>query len=274
MRLYTNLVAIVLSSLALLCGKTKAVDIVDTNDRSVVLTVFPNSGNLRYGCPSKTDFVIDRQAYAIGYLTNYYQSAWVCYGLTRSNILNRTVKRTNDFRPDPLLGKYSAVLADYRRSGFDRGHLCPAADTSWSSNAVSESFYMSNMSPQVGGFNRGIWKDLEHWVRAAAVSLTNIYVYTGPIFTTNLMLGVIGPHKIIVPDAYYKVVLDENEPKRAIGFVLPNQSNTNSYWKYVRSVREVESLTGLDFFSNMSSNTQESIETTVVTNHWTHFNLP
>lgn len=245
-----------------------------TNEYGIVLTVYPDSGHLRYGYPSKVDYVIDRQAYALGYLTNHHQSAWVCYGLTRSNILNRTVKRTNDFRPDPLLGVYSADLTDYRRSGFDRGHLCPAADTSWSSNAVSESFYMSNMSPQVGAFNRGIWKDLEHWVRVAALNLTNIYVYTGPILTTNLMLGVIGPHRVTVPDAYYKVILDENEPKHAIGFVLPNQSNTNSYWKYVRSVREVEELTGLDFFSNLSTNEQELIETSVDTNRWNCYGLP
>lgn len=241
---------------------------ISASKHDVVYVVHNNSSNNKYGFPSEADYIVERQAYTLGYMTNFYQSAWVCYSLTRSNVLNRAAKRRNNFRPDPILGKYSSTLQDYRHSGYDRGHLCPAADVAWSSATMSESFYLSNMSPQVGPFNRGIWKDLEQWVRDIAVHVTNVYVYTGPVLDTNLMLGVVGPNRVTVPGAYYKVILDENEPKRAIGFILPNKANTNSYLKYIRSVRDVETVTGLDFFSILSTNEQDRIETTVETNHW------
>ena len=98
--------------------------------------------------------------YTICYRESYEQAEWSAYSLSREQ-LKKNASRSNDFRPDPQISSESASLADYKGSGFDRGHLTPAADMSFDQKAMSETFFMSNMSPQAPEFNRGIWKDLE-----------------------------------------------------------------------------------------------------------------
>ncbi len=107
--------------------------------------------------------------FALLYSEPHEQPAWVAYLLTDDEVQG-TLSRTNNFRADPGISTGSAALSDYRGSGYDRGHLAPAADMKWSSAAMSESFLMSNMTPQVPGFNRGIWKKLEAWVREQAAA--------------------------------------------------------------------------------------------------------
>ena len=97
------------------------------------------------------------QNYSLCYRETYEQAEWSAYCLT-SNQLVKNADRTNDFRPDNRISTQSASLADYKGSGYDRGHLTPAADMSFSEQAMSETFYMSNMSPQEPQFNRGIWE--------------------------------------------------------------------------------------------------------------------
>lgn len=234
----------------------------------IYITVVTNSGNVAYGYPSEPDYIVERQGYAIGYDISHKQARWVSYSLDRHKATARVTKRKDYFEPDSKLGEDSATLADYKRSGYDRGHLCPAADQNWSTNTMIESFLMSNMSPQVGEFNRGVWRELELWVREQAIVETNIFIYTGPIFSTNHMVKTIGPSKVTVPVSYYKVILDETEPKKMIGFVLSNQGTSEPYSNFVCTVREVERLTGLNFFSNMSTNEQERLETSIVPSNW------
>ena len=132
--------------------------------------------------------------------------------------------RSDNFRADPEVRTGSASDADYRRSGYDRGHLAPAADMGWSSQTMSESFYYSNMSPQVPEFNRGIWKRLEEQVRNWAVELDTIYVVTGPVLSGNM--SAIGLNKVTVPNYYYKAVLYlHDNDSRMIGFIMPNGSS-------------------------------------------------
>ena len=120
--------------------------------------------------------------FMLKYNEQYEQAEWVAYQLTAAEVLG-TLERTNNFKADPNIETESAALRDYRGSGFDRGHLAPAADMKWSTAAMSESFLMSNMSPQRPGFNRGIWKKLEGLVRRWAEENEEIYVVTGPILT-------------------------------------------------------------------------------------------
>ena len=98
------------------------------------------------------------------------QPAWVIYRLTKQQALTKAAKRDDNFKEDPSVPTGSATLADYRRSGYDRGHLAPAADMAYSRQTMEDSFFMSNMSPQRPAFNRGIWKDLEAQVRDFAIS--------------------------------------------------------------------------------------------------------
>ena len=128
--------------------------------------------------------VIEHEYYVLSYSEKHEQAYWVSY-LLDSSRLNGGIDRTNDFRIDPFIKTGSATLSDYKGSGYDRGHLVPAADMNFALDAMSETFYMSNMSPQVPSFNRGIWKKLESLVREWANYEGVLYIVTGPIFTTE-----------------------------------------------------------------------------------------
>lgn len=156
----------------------------------------------------------------------------------------------------------SAELSDYRGSGYDRGHLAPAADMKWSPTAMSESFYMSNMSPQRPRFNRGMWKRLEEKVRTWATESEEIYVVTGPVLSDNL--PTIGANQVAVPEYYYKVILDFKEPElKGIGFILANQSSTQPLATYAVTIDSVEVVTGIDFFPAIEDSLEERIESSV-----------
>ena len=168
---------------------------------------------------STTGQIIKHKYYNLSYSPQNKQAEWVFYLLTKANS-SGGVKRKNNFRPDPLVSTGSASLDDYKNSGYDKGHLCPAGDMSFDSQAMSETFYLSNMSPQFPSFNRGIWKKLEDLVRKWAIDEDSLYIVTGPIFINNR--GSIGPNKVTIPGFYYKVIYDPTGNKKMIGFIIPN----------------------------------------------------
>jgi len=225
------------------------------------------SDNLAFGIPGPADCIIDREGYALGYVEYHEQPSWVIYHMTKEEATTKAASREDNFREDPQIPTGSATLADYRRSGYDRGHLAPAADMSFSVKTMDESFYLSNMSPQLGEFNRGIWKDLEAQVRSFAISEGDIYVVTGPILP-RIKKKTIGPSEVTVPDSYYKVVWDRTPPEKMIGFILPNEGSTKSLQSFAVTVDEVEQKTGLDFFSVLPEEQQAALESTITINAW------
>ena len=225
------------------------------------------SDNLAFGIPGPADSIIDREGYALGYIEYHEQPAWVIYHMTKEEATTKAASRDDNFRPDPEIPTGSATLADYRGFGYDRGHLAPAADMAFSVRTMDESFYMSNMSPQVPDFNRGIWKDLEAQVRSFAISEGDIYVVTGPILPKTKK-EVIGPNEVTVPDRYYKIVWDRTPPEKMIGFILPNAGSTKSLQSFTVTVDEVEAETGLDFFSKIPQPQQEQLESTISVQDW------
>ncbi len=181
---------------------------------------FSLSQNIGLPFSTQTDQIIFHTAYTLKYSEQHEQASWVAYTL-KSSHTSGTVGRTNDFRIDYKVKTGSASLSDYKGSGYDRGHLAPAGDMKWSSTAMSESFFMSNMSPQHPSFNRRIWKKLESTVRNWAVDDGMIYIVTGPILTGHYKT--IGHNDVSVPNYYYKVILDYSEPEiKGIGFILPH----------------------------------------------------
>jgi len=209
---------------------------------------------------------INHKAYSLCYSESHEQAEWVFYAITKSN-LKGTYKRSNDFRPDPKVRTGSASLADYRGSGFDRGHLCPAAVNKWSASAMSESFYMSNMSPQWPGFNRGIWKRLESQVRTWAYKNDKIYVVSGPILRPGL--SKIGRNGVSVPESYYKAILDTKEPEiKAIGFVLPNKKSGADLKGFAVPIDVIENLTGIDFFAGLDDGVEDRLESSLNLTKW------
>lgn len=223
----------------------------------------------------------DYEYYSICYRESYEQAEWSAYCLTREH-LEKNASRSDDFRPDPEISTGSATLADYKGSGYDRGHLSPAADFAFDKTAMSETFYMSNMSPQAGSFNRGIWKDLEATVRSWANKFGRIYVVSGPVLDKPASeYESIGKDKVSVPQYYYKVLLaplyenedDEKTPNDAknviaIGFIFPNEKCAGTIFDYTASIDEVEKRTGLDFFYELDDSVENKVEAETETAKW------
>jgi endonuclease G len=212
------------------------------------------------------DQIVIHKAYTFQYNEAHEQAAWVLYRITAEQLRAR-VSRTDDFRRDRAVSTGSATLADYRRSGYDRGHLAPAAAMAWSQEVMSESFYLSNMSPQDPGFNRGIWRQLEARVRDWADLHGEVFVVTGPVLESEL--PTIGPSGVSVPAYYYKVVVDLRPPGvEGVGGILPNGSAGQSIGRYAVSIDSVEAFTGIDFFPVLADSVEEEIEGNLLGEHW------
>jgi endonuclease G len=213
-----------------------------------------------------TDKIISHTGYSLLFNNKHKQANWVAYELT-SGETNKQFERTDKFLIDPMVKSGTATDADYSGSGYDRGHLAPAADMGWSSATISESFYYSNMSPQLPGFNRGIWKKLEELVRTWAVENNALYIVTGPVLTYNL--PTIGPDKVSVPKYFYKVILDYTQPEiNGIGFIIPNASSSEPLQEYAVTIDSVEKLTDIDFYPTLPDDQETQIEKTLCLNCW------
>lgn len=210
--------------------------------------------------------IISHTGYSLLYNEKYKQANWVAYELTREET-NKIFERSYKFSSDPKVNAINAFDKDYKASGYDRGHLAPAADMGWSATTMTESFYYSNVSPQLPGFNRGIWKKLEELVRTWAIENKSVYVVTGPIFSKGL--PTIGYNKIAVPNYYYKVILDYKKPNiKGIGFILPNESSKSALQNYAVSIDSVEKVTGLDFFYLLKDQQEDLIEKELCISCW------
>jgi len=203
------------------------------------------------------DTIIKHRGYTLSYNSKYKQANWVAYLLTREETVKR-FQRGEFFAPDPMIPGTDFSI-DYQKSGYDRGHLAPAADMGYSMETMVQSFFYSNMSPQLPRFNRGVWKKMEMQVRNWAVEYDSLYVVTGPIFDS--VMPTIGPHHVAVPKAYYKVLLQkQNGNWVGIGFILPNSNTKVEFKEYVTSIDKVEEITGLDFFWGVDDKLEIEIE--------------
>ena len=195
------------------------------------------------------------------------QAKWVAYNLTYGNTIGGA-ERSSKFSIDPSISPRTAVTTDYTKTGFDRGHLAPAGDMKFSAQAMAESFYMSNVSPQLPGFNRGIWKKLEEQFRSWAPSSHPVFIATGPVLTDPITAHIGQTCSISVPQRFYKVMLDTASPMRAIAFVLPNASSTEPLSRFAMSIDEAEKITGLDFFPKLNDIQEAKIEKTLLLQQW------
>lgn len=223
--------------------------------------VVPNEGTGYQ--PISSGEIVKHTYYTLAYSEENEQAYWVYYILT-PEFINGGQSRTDDFRADPMVSTGSATLDDYKGSGYDRGHLCPAADMALNKTSMSESFYLSNMSPQVPGFNRGIWSTMEDQVRKWALSYQKLYVVTGPIFRDNK--GTIGEDKVTVPGYYYKVLFDGKD--KMIGLILPNASSSSKLEQFVVTVDEIEKETGVDFFPGLEDKIENKLEGEIDKSRW------
>jgi len=215
--------------------------------------------------PKSKGEIVKHKYYTLSYNENHEQANWVYYHIT-PQFINGKVKRRNKFKSDAKVKTKSATLSDYKASGYDRGHLCPAAAMKLNATSMQESFYMSNMSPQKPQFNRGVWKKLEAQVRKWTIIEKDLYVVSGPVFKDNM--GTIGKNKVTIPGYYYKVIFDASKPCKMIAFILPNTGSKEGLSRFVVSVDRVEKETGIDFFSQLPDNIENSLENKSSIRQW------
>lgn len=216
----------------------------------------------------RTEFVA-REGYALEHSCGDRIALWVCERVTQEELSSGATRR-NRFAPDSkLAAECRSELADYRRSGFDRGHLAPAGNQMASQRLKDETFFLSNMAPQVGnGFNRNIWAKLEEearsWVDDRHVD--EAWIITGPLFwdpeeedpdTADgwIPYRTIGPNAVAVPTHFYKIVAaQEDGDWKTVGFVLENERHSQRagpFDPFIRSVDWIEERTGLDFLPDL-----------------------
>ena len=225
--------------------------------------VKPGSLNLKLEIPvalkTHDEVILKRYAYTVSYNNRMKNPNWVAWELTRKETTGKE-ERTNKFVPDPDLKEPRVKTSDYTGTGYDRGHMAPAADMKWSQRAMEESFYMSNICPQHKNLNRGDWNDLEDACRAWAKKYGTVYIACGPIYNHSNPKR-IGKNKVAVPDRFFKVVLIYNrKDPMAFGFVFQNIARSQSLEKYQTTVDDIEHMTGYDFFSKLPDHIEDYIE--------------
>ncbi len=216
---------------------------------------------------SSSDIIIHHTEYSLAYDTLHHLAKWTIYQITKEQIQKKGVKRTNRFLPDPLLYEKTNLEKDYENSGYDRGHLIPAADMSYSDITMKESFYYSNITPQLPSFNRGIWKKLEDQVRKWVIENEQLIVISGPIISDTLKH--FGIHKISKPYYFYKIIADFTKPDiKAISFIIPNESCNKDLKQYTISIDSIEKVTHINFFPTLNDQIEEKLEAEKHINKW------
>lgn len=211
---------------------------------------------------------IRHNKYTLSYSENNEQAEWVYYVLNTESLLG-TTKRTNNFKSDDKVSSGSAHPSNYKYTGYDRGHLAPASDMKISRTTMSESFLMSNISPQNPSFNRGGWKKLETLVRSWAQNF-EIHIVTAGVLSSKLPK--LGSSNVSIPKLFYKIIYAPSE-KKMIGFLMPNIKIKTGLNNFVKSVDEIEEITGIDFFYNLPDADEIFLESNVVLSDWNFTNL-
>ena len=207
---------------------------------------------------STTNQIVKHDYFSLSYNEKYEQAEWVAYELKKSYVRSSNFDRPY-FIEDPKVKTGSADWRNYKKSGYDKGHLCPAGDMEFAINAYNDTFFTSNISPQLHDFNGGVWNRLEQKVRYWATKYDGVYVITAGVLQPNLKT--IGQEQVLVPNYFYKILLDNsNGQYKMIAFLVPNAKSNKPLYEFVVSVDSIEKMTGIDFFPKLDDKTENSLE--------------
>ena len=215
---------------------------------------------------STTGAVVEHSYYTLSYNEPFEQAEWVAYVLKKEQ-LTQDQRERPFFIEDPKVKTKSADWRNYRGSGYDRGHLCPAGDRRFSEQAYNETFYTSNISPQDREFNAGVWNRLEIQVRDWARRYDELFVVTGGVLEPGL--EEIGEEDVDVPSYYYKIVARgaPDNPK-VLGFLFLGKESTKPLSEFTVSVDEIERRTGIDFFKALPDEVEAGLEGRIAAGDW------
>jgi len=228
----------------------------------------PSNYEIPYLLDNENNEIIEHMGFTLSYNEKYRIPNWVAYELKASELYG-DFDRQDKFTPDPDIKGRQAYDRDYVGSGYDRGHMAPSGDMKWSSQAIKECFYLSNVCPQNHNLNKGLWNDLEKQIRYECKYYKTIWVVCGPIIEKN-KYGTIGENKVKVPDAFFKAILTKSKKKGwiSIGFVFPNESCNDELRDYAMTVDELEEYVGMDLFYNLPDADQQKAESKMDPNDW------
>ena len=223
--------------------------------------------------------ILKRTGYTTSYNSRTKNPNWVAWHLTKGHTYGSNQRENEVFTEDESVQAPRATNNDYYNSRYDRGHMCPAGDNKWDKLAMEQSFLFTNVCPQNHGLNKYEWNDLEIQCRSWAREYGAVDIVCGPIYNSQgerFKVGAgsqeqqktIGRNKVWVPDAFFKVILCRQGRPKAIGFIYRNEGVKQSREEAVRSVDEIERLTGIDFFPSLDDAIEDRIEASASLSDW------
>lgn len=211
--------------------------------------------------------MISYEGFEVGFNPSMHQPNYVAWELTPEKTDGPYSRKNAQFAADARV-EGSATPDDYRRSGFDRGHIAPAADMKWSAQAMADCHLMTNITPQVNALNGGAWASVEKMGRRWANRFGRIIIVAGPVLSDRLT-RTIGATGVAVPERFFKVVLaPDATPPMTIAFIMPNAYVEGGAQQAVATVDQVEAITGFDFFSALPDEIEEQIESHSALHQW------
>ncbi len=229
------------------------------------------------GQPKLTDVKLNQET---TYLSRYAYRCWysetmriplaVSWYLVGSHVSGQFKRKGVAFHADYDVKGIAITTMDYMQSGYDRGHMCPSGDNKWHQLAQEQSFLMTNICPQNHLLNTNDWNDLEQKCRAWAKKYGRIYIVCGPVLRGNnhKTIGRQRSRRITVPEAFYKVVLRVGKDTTALGFLYENNGSRQPMRSAVRTVDEIEKITGYDFFSALPDEVESRVESSANIDKW------
>lgn len=215
---------------------------------------------------STTGQIVHHSGYSLSYSETHEQSEWVAHELKKEHLSSINHKRPY-FEIDNAVKTGAAHWRNYKGSGYDRGHLCPAGDRRYTKFAHDETFLTSNISPQEHQFNSGIWNTLEQKVRYWASKYDGVFVVTGGVLKGAMKT--IGDEDVSVPNQFYKVLIDNDSGKiKMIAFLMPHENSNKPLYEFVVSVDTIEKLTGIDFFPKLNNAIEDKLEASTSYKDW------
>lgn len=212
--------------------------------------------------------ILYRNYYVTSYNKDTRMPNWVAWHLSPNHTEGQVKRPGNAWHEDTEVPTPRATAADYKGSGWTRGHMCPAGDNKWDSDAMYNSFLFTNCCPQNANLNSGTWNQIEMSTRRWAERWGDLYIVCGPILFKQKH-QTIGKNKVVVPEAFFKVIvcLNKKHPK-GIGFICRNTDGNRKKDLYVNSIKQVERITGMTFFPHLPKDLADKVKNDADIEDW------
>lgn len=212
------------------------------------------------------EIVLKRKSYIVSYNAGTKNPNWVAWHLIAEHV-NGSLSRFGDYKEDTDVPKPRATKEDYKNTKWSHGHMCPAGDNKWDETAMRESNMLTNICPQDRSLNSGLWNKIEQDCRKWAKKYGDVYIVCGPVLL-NRKHETIGKNKVVVPEAFFKVILRLKPEPKAIGFVIRNNEGKKKRDQFINTVDDVERVTGIDFFPALPDDIENKVESYANIEDW------